>query len=169
MTEQKPTDDDRVAAFLRALDQLPAYLGISYRGRPSSATFGSGHPTLVTQLITASSLDLGVATDRLSTPGVFAILGQTGRDVSAFSAERRDQEIVFAPGTVLWAGETIPIAAGFEMTLVWELLERDGAWRAFSDDPTEVTGTLRTAATEAYEAGPGERGSSSDRFVGDIE
>ena len=53
-------DQDRVAAFLESLQQLPPYVGVTLRGCPAGASFAKVGQTTVTSGVVATARNLEV-------------------------------------------------------------------------------------------------------------
>lgn len=130
------SDTSRLEAFLRGLDQLPPYEGVSFRGRSREATFGRAARTVVTRGILATSRNPAVAlrdaepADDSGAREVYAILGQRGRYIAPFSARRDEEEVVFGPGSMFQVRDDIVTGADdgppVRAVLVVELVVRDG-------------------------------------------
>ena len=89
--------EERVAALLSALDKLPAYHGLTYRGHDGSDVPRRATPSGV---LVATSRDPRVATENFATKGVFAVISSRGRDLTPVSEHRAEQEVVFRPGSI---------------------------------------------------------------------
>jgi hypothetical protein len=91
--------DERLAALLPALDKLPPYRELSYRGYAGrqGQTFQRAIPS---GALVSTSRDPRVATDNFSTDGVYAVIGRPGRDLTWVSEHPDEQEVVFRPGSV---------------------------------------------------------------------
>jgi hypothetical protein len=113
-------DQDRVAAFLESLQQLPPYVGVTLRGCPAGASFAEVGQTTVTSGVVATTRNLEVATDNREVSSLYAILSRTGRDIAPFSAARHELEVVLLPGTALHLVESRELA-GFVVHLVTEV------------------------------------------------
>ncbi len=128
MSDQTPeVDGAQVRAVLSALEKLPRYDGVSFRGDTADAV-ARPRQTIVSQGLVASSLDICVATENFTTNGLLAIIGNLGRAVHSVSAKPFEKEVVFLPGTMFmvlesWTAFEIPV------TLVEQL------------DPDRVPGT----------------------------
>lgn len=88
---------DPMARFLAAVEKLPAYTGLTFRG------LGAGAPAPTTGVlvgIAASSRDPRVATENLTSSGVLVLMSRTGRDLTALSRQPHEVEVVLLPGTV---------------------------------------------------------------------
>lgn len=90
--------DDRLARFLSALEKMPPYVGLTFRG------LAAGAPAPTTGVLAGlapSSRDPRVATENLTTPGVLVLMSRTGRDLTVLSQRPHEVEVVLLPGT-LW-------------------------------------------------------------------
>lgn len=110
---------EQLETLLSALDKLPPYRGLSYRGfveplpsRPQRAT--------VSPVLVATSKDPRVATGGFTTPGVYAIIGNRGRDLTSLSRHPAEQEVVFRPGSMFLPIERFDVD-GLEVAIVEEL------------------------------------------------
>lgn len=126
---------DQAAALLAALDKLPPYQGLSYRGYTDG---GPRRGTTISAGLVASSLDPRVATDNFTTPGVFAIIGNRGRDLSALSRIPVEREIVFRPGSMFLPIESFDLD-GLRVSVIEEL------------DPDRAPGTPPSVPLEQLE------------------
>jgi hypothetical protein len=111
--------DERLAALLSALDKLPPYRGLSYRGYAGrqGQTFQWAIPSGV---LVSTSRDPRVATDNFSTDGVYAVIGRRGRDLTSVSEHPDEQEVVFRPGSVYLPIERFDVD-DLEVAIVEEL------------------------------------------------
>jgi hypothetical protein len=111
--------DERLAALLSALDKLPPYRGLSYRGYAGrqGQTFQRAIPSGV---LVSTSRDPRVATDNFSTDGVYAVIGRRGRDLTSVSEHPDEQEVVFRPGSVYLPIERFDVD-DLEVAIVEEL------------------------------------------------
>ncbi len=167
MTED-PAVRQRLEAFLAALDRLPPAPAVTFRGlRPEDAV---PRQSVVTQLLTATSRVLPVATDSWRTHRLTAVLGVTGRDIAALSAQTDSAEIVYRPATLFVAHEAL-IVEGVEVGILEEIPVVDGALTASGYDI--AVARTRIADYVAREAGVAAFGEVRDgdwsRFVGPIE
>ena len=105
-----------------------------------------------------------MATAGFTTPGVYAILSQTGRDLGQFSAAPQEQEVVFAPGTLLQSQGRIE--GPCPIVVVYELLVGDGQVRGPEVDPARLASDLQAMLDTARALGP--IGPVRDRFAGVI-
>jgi hypothetical protein len=101
VTSQEPASTaGNVAALLSALEKMPAYDGISFRGRPASAAFRHPGQVVVSKGLVATSQDVRVATENISCDGIYAVVGGSGRSISSQSRHPEEKEIVFLPSTM---------------------------------------------------------------------
>ena len=164
MSDAQADANQRLTAFLEGLERLPWWRGIAWRGVTAGSGFGFTEPTVVTRGITAASRDPRVATAGFTTPGVYAILSQTGRDLGQFSAAPQEQEVVFAPGTLLQSQGRIE--GPCPIVVVYELLVGDGQVRGPEVDPARLASDLQEMLDTARARGP--IGPVRDRFAGEI-
>jgi hypothetical protein len=164
MTDPADTNS-RLEAFLAGIDQLPPWGGIAWRGFTGDATLGFSVPTVVTQGITAASADVRVATSDFTTPGVYAILSQTARDLSPMSAAPHEHELVFAPGTIMQSQGSLEVD-GCRVVVVFELLTQEGRIIGPTADKTRIAADVTAALRDARARGP--VGPTRDRYIGDI-
>ena len=85
--------------FLDALVKLAPAPGISYAGVAAVESLPVG--TATTAAIMPTSLDPRVATENFTVTDLVAVVGRSGRDITAFSARPQDEEVVLLPGTLL--------------------------------------------------------------------
>ena len=167
-----PTGPVPDAATLRALisglEKLPRYSGVSFRGRAAGARFGVGAPSVVSPGLTATSRDVRVATENLTTRELYAVVGTSGRGLWPVSQQPHEQEVVFLPYTLFSPVETLEVE-GVRVTIV-EQLEVDAAQRSNAGDwPLErVRGVIQRAVRAALAHGPVEV-TSPGKFLGDID
>jgi hypothetical protein len=110
---------EQLDALLSALDKLPPYRGLSYRGY--AVPDGSLRPrTVVSAVLVPTSRDPRVATDNFSTSGVYAVISSRGRDLATLSRHPHEQEVVFRPGSLFLPIETFD-AGGLEVSVVEEI------------------------------------------------
>lgn len=89
---------EKVARFLEELAQLEPFSGVTYHGLTSLDDLGGMRRTWG---ILATSHDPRVATESFTAPVVMALLGRTGRDITAYSRRPAEQEVVIPPGATL--------------------------------------------------------------------
>lgn len=89
---------EQLEALLSALDKLPPYRGLSYRGYAGRQ--GSGFQRALTSpVLVATSRDPRVASENFTTDGVYAVIGSRGRDIASLSRHPQEREVVFRPGS----------------------------------------------------------------------
>jgi hypothetical protein len=110
---------ERLDALLSALDKLPAFLGLSYRGY--AVPEGRLRPrTVLSGILVPTSRDPRVATENFTTDGLYAVIGNRGRDLTALSERPQEREIVFRPGSMFLPIERLDVD-GLEVSIVEEL------------------------------------------------
>ena len=92
--------DRRVAALLAALDKLPPYRGVTFRGRSLTSTFEREGQVIVTRELTATSRSVAVATENLTAPALYVVIGRTGRAIEDLSRHPGEREVVFLPASM---------------------------------------------------------------------
>jgi hypothetical protein len=139
--------DERLAALLSALDKLPPYRGLSYRGYAGrqGPMFQRAIPSGV---LVSTSRDPRVATDNFSTDGVYAVIGRRGRDLTSVSEHPDEQEVVFRPGSVYLPIERFDVD-GLEVAVVEELDPDNDPTAQPSDRPPFTLEQLKEQMTEA--------------------
>lgn len=110
---------EQLEALLSALDKLPPYRGLSYRGYAGRQGEGFQRPQASAVLV-ATSRDPRVATENFSTDGVYAVIGSLGRDISSASRHPQEQEVVFRPGSVFLPIERFDVGE-LEVAIVEEI------------------------------------------------
>ncbi|MEO6956713.1 MAG: hypothetical protein ABI137_08220 [Antricoccus sp.] len=83
---------------LRALEKLPPFTGIVFRGLPTIPEINRARWT---NGLTATSLDPRVGTENFTTPVIAAILSRTGRELTAFAEQPNEQEVLLPPNVML--------------------------------------------------------------------
>lgn len=161
-----PTPDERLAAFLRGLAELPPFIGVTYRGSLPENTFRRRAQVVVTQGITATSIDPRIATENGATREVYCIASRGGRDIAPFSAVPSDREVVFPPSTVFGLADSVEI----ETLLVHLVIELDPTDLGAKVTPEEVDVLARSAAMHlaAVRAAGPVTITTPGKFVGDI-
>jgi hypothetical protein len=110
---------EQLDALLSALDKLPPYQGLSYRGY--AVPDGRLRPRTVTSgVLVPTSRDPRVATDNFSTTGVYVVISSRGRDIASISQHPQEQEVVFRPGSLFLPIESFDVG-GLEVTVVEEI------------------------------------------------
>jgi len=124
--------EERLAALLSALEKLPAYRGLCYRGHEGGR---DDVPLRATPsgVLVATSRDPRVATENFRTSGLFAVISSHGRDLTQVSEHRAEREVVFRPGTIFLPIETFDVE-GLLVTVIEEI-DTD----ATPGEPPEVT------------------------------
>lgn len=155
--------EDRLQRLLQGLDELPPLPGISFRGRSPEARFGRPGEVAVTMGLLPTSRDGRVATENFRVGALYAVIGRTGRFLKQLSARPDEEEVLFRPGTMLRAGDTVQLG-DLAVTFVHE----------FSLDappqPRDVTADLRriAAALEGARRRPEVAVGVPGKFLGDI-
>lgn len=80
--------------FLAAVEKLPPYEGVTFRGAPAPL-----EATTVAAGVMASSRDPRVASENFTAPVLLALHHRTGRDVSGLAQHPDEAEVVVRPGT----------------------------------------------------------------------
>lgn len=164
------TPGERVAAMLAALEKLPPYRGLTFRGLPAGVEPPEG--TVVTHLLTATSRDPRVATENFAHPAVAAILSHLGRDVGPLSADPSAAEVVLLPGSMLHPVARIQLQ---EPELLVCVLEQLDPARGGPPDMTGLPSTLDDLMNAVMNAVVGAAQSAltpigqPGRFAGPIE
>lgn len=161
MSDETPRGrgEERLGALLSALEKLPAYEGVAFRGCPEDAGFVRDGQVTVTTRPVAATRDAGLVRGGRA---LYAILLRTGRDVAPFSADRSEAEVAILPGTMLAIAEhlALPLPTG-EVTVrfVAEVAPGEPA------TPEEVAGLKSAAVAALFNATTRE---SRARFTGDL-
>ncbi len=101
MSDASSQDLDRkVAALLKALGKLPPHRGVSFRGRSLDSSFGREGQVVVTRELTATSRSVAVASENLTAPALYVVIGRTGRAIESLSRHPGEHEVVFLPATM---------------------------------------------------------------------
>jgi hypothetical protein len=118
---------EHLSPLLSALDKLPPFHGLSYRGYAGRQS--QAHQRAIPSgVLVATSRDPRVATESFSTDGVYAVIGRRGRDISQLSRHPLEQEVVFRPGSIYLPIERFDIEE-LEVAIVEELdpdIDRSG-------------------------------------------
>src|SRR5579862_3999660 len=90
--------------FITALNKLPSFKGIVWRGIPERTNFNLGDYAIQTWwVVTSTSKDLKVIEPFLGQTGtLYAIETINGKDISQYSAIRDEQEVILMPGTRIY-------------------------------------------------------------------
>ncbi len=110
---------DAPAGLLEALQKLPPYVGITWRGAPGAL---SGSIPLPAPLPT--SRDPRVASSNFTAGALWAIVSVAGRDVAPLSADPAAREIAILPGSTLTPASALHPVDGVPVQVVLEV--RDG-------------------------------------------
>lgn len=144
------------AAMLSALEKLPAFKGVVFRGCPEDAHFTRDNQVTVTlgPISTSRRPDLvaGAGT-------VYAIYTSTGREITAFSAQKDEYEVVLLPGTTLAIASTRRLG-DLDVRLVFEITPGQQV------APETVETMATTVASWLADVRPAAE--VRPRFVGDI-
>lgn len=172
MSRPTPTDT-QIATLLRALQKLPSYAGVTYRGIDQTAEFGTREgEAVVTTGLTATSRDIRIATENDSCAGLFIIAGRSGRTIGKLSAHPHEQEVVFLPSTLFRAVRRARLGE-LSVVIVEQLAPERAPAPASDGDGSEIEPWqewLRIAARSRMDAlrQPAATISSPGKFVGDI-
>ncbi|WP_017933764.1 hypothetical protein [Nocardioides sp. Iso805N] len=157
--------EEQAETLLAALDKLPPYRGLSYRGfveqlpsRPQRAS--------VSTVLVATSKDPRVATGGFTTPGVYAIIGNRGRELTSLSRHPAEREIVFRPGSMFLPIERFDVD-GLEVATVEELDPDVDKSAPPSFTLEELRAQVRQNIAEAR-AKPALAGVTPGKFVGGL-
>lgn len=153
-----------VGAFLAALEQLPHYIGVVFRGCEARSHERWPGRALVTSGVLSTSRDPRVATENFMTDALYAIISRKGRAIEQFSAARHEREVVFIPGSVFTQVTRVRVD-DLPITIVEEFDPRVGGAGAADLNEVKVdVGRAVNAALAAAEAPP----SIPGKFAGDI-
>ncbi|MCW2794089.1 MAG: hypothetical protein JWO76_3187 [Nocardioides sp.] len=157
--------DERLAAFLAALDKLPAHRGLTYRGNDGTAEV----PRRATPsgVLVSTSRDLRVATENFRTPGVFAVISSSGRDLTPLSAHRAEREVVFRPGSIFLPIEHL-VVDGLRVTIIEEIDTDSTPGEPPAVTLDELRDQVRADVVEARQADPATI-TSPGKFVGRLD
>jgi hypothetical protein len=154
--------------LLTALEKLPRYRGVSFRGIGSTSGLGfHAGGFVLTQGLVATSRDPRVATENFSAEGLYAVVGDSGRSLEGHSQHPDEREVVFLPGVAFHVVKHARVG-DLPVVIVEEL---DPA--AFETPPEpasldEVGASIGRAVLAARELPPVPV-SSPGKFVGDID
>lgn len=157
--------DQEVAALLSALDKLPGFEGVTFRGHAAHQG-PTGKRMIISGGLVATSRDPRVATENFTTTGVYAVIGNAGRDITRLSAHPFEQEVVFRPGTMFLPIEQFG-SHDLDVTIV-EQLDPD---RKPGSKPKLTLEQVRQSILEAIErsrAEPTAEGITAGKFVGPL-
>ena len=93
-------DPAALDALLTAFGKLAPRRLVTFRGRPLDSVFGAEGQVVVTRGITATSRSVVVATENLTAPALYVVVGRTGRALEGLSRHPDEREVVFLPGTI---------------------------------------------------------------------
>jgi hypothetical protein len=158
--------DRQVADLLSALGKLPPHRGVSFRGRTRDAGFGREGQVIVTRELTATSRSVAIATENLSTAGLYVVLGRTGRAIETLSRHPDEHEVVFLPASMFTVVKSARVD-DLPVTIVEQLNPE-------MEELDEPLGTLEEIAAftvervnQARDGGPVDL-TSPGKFAGDI-
>jgi len=156
----------RVAALLKALRKLPPHRGVTFRGRSLDSSYGREGQVIVTRELTATSRSVAVATENLTAPALYVVIGRTGRAIETLSHHPGEREVVFLPASMFSVVKSARID-DLPVTIV-EQLDPE---LADLDEPVgsldEIAAFAVGRVAHAREAGPVEI-TTPHKFVGDI-
>ena len=73
---------------------------MTFRGRLLDSSYGREGQVIVTRELTATSRSVAVATENLTAPALYVVLGRTGRAIETLSHHPGEREVVFLPATM---------------------------------------------------------------------
>ncbi|MCC2318499.1 hypothetical protein [Cellulomonas chengniuliangii] len=152
--------------FLDAIDKLPAFNGIGFRGLPAGEV--EPPPLGVVTGVLAASRDARVASENFTAGRLMALLNRTGRDVSMFAERPADAEIVVRPGSVWHRLTEFEVSGIAAPVLVLEELDVAGTTPTpteWGDTPAELTARVTRAVQQSLAAAPVKIGFPG-KFVG---
>ncbi|WP_409483325.1 hypothetical protein [Arsenicicoccus dermatophilus] len=154
----------RFEVLTAALAQLPPTPAITWRGYDGSTAFGTELAALRTAGLTATTRDLALAVQP-GAIGVFLVVGESGRDLTAVSTAPQEQEVVYLPGTVLAVRGQLE-GPGMPIVVVHELVRQDDGWRGPALAGTDLITLARDAVRDLRSGAP--RRSLPEKFCGEI-
>ncbi|MFI2753886.1 hypothetical protein ACGIF2_10670 [Cellulomonas sp. P22] len=158
--------ESALGRFLDAIDKLPAFNGIAFRGLAAGEV--EPPPLGVVTGVLAASRDARVASENFTAGRLLALLNRTGRDVSVFAERPADAEIVVRPGSV-WHRLTEFEVPGIAVpVLVLEELDVAGTTPTpteWGDTLAELTARVARTVQQSLAAAPIEVGQPG-KFVG---
>ncbi|WP_147463593.1 hypothetical protein [Cellulomonas triticagri] len=89
---------DAAQTFLSAMDKLPRFDGLTFRGLPAGAE--APQSLSATTGVHASSRSPRLASENFTTPALLVLLNRTARSLAEFSAHPDEREVVVLPSTV---------------------------------------------------------------------
>lgn len=163
MTESRP---DRIEAFLRTLEQLPPFAGITYRGCAADSHQAWGSRLVVSSGVVSTTRDPRVATENFTTPALYAVVSTTGRAIEAFSAAREQREVVFLPASQFFQVERVRVG-DLPITIVEQLEPGQEAGSHVAGSLEQIESAVATAVLAARER-PELLEAVRGKFSGDI-
>jgi hypothetical protein len=121
MTEPAGPD---VARLLAALERLPTFRGLAFRGVPTDVDLPGR--AVVTSLLTATSRNPRVGSENFAHRRLIAIASRKGRDIGMLAANPAEAEIVFLPGTTLLPLKEVRVVEADVTVLLVEELDLSG-------------------------------------------
>jgi hypothetical protein len=91
--------DPGIDGLLQAFARLAPRRLVTFRGRSLDSTFGGEGQVVVTREVTATSRSVAIATENLTAPALYVVIGRTGRALENLSRFPDEREVVFLPGT----------------------------------------------------------------------
>lgn len=148
-----PTPQEMAQHFLAALEKLPPFTGLSFRG------LAAGSPPPEVGLVVGAlptSRDPRVASENGTAPQLLALLHRTGRSLAEFSAHPAEGEVVVRPDTAWQRLLEVPVAGLAAPVLVLAELDPDGAPMPATWPPTleGVVAQVEAEVARALAAGP---------------
>lgn len=113
---------EKALAFLEALKRLPPFAGIVFHGLPTVPDLTSARWT---RGVTATSRDPRIATENFASPVIAAIVSRTGRDISVFSMQPSELEVVLPPDVALLEIARTSTDDGRAVVVIEQLAEID--------------------------------------------
>lgn len=158
--------DRKVAALLVALEKLPPHRGVSFRGRSLDSSFGREGQVIVTRELTATSRSVAVATENLTSPALYVVLGRTGRAIEDVSRHPAEREVVFLPASMFTVVKSARVDA-LPVTIVEQLNPELGQLDEPLGSLEEIAAFTVEKVRQARDDGPVEI-TTPGKFVGDI-
>jgi len=155
-----------LGTFLDAIDKLPAFNGVAFRGLALGA---AAPPVLgVATSMLATSRDPRVGTQNFTAPLTLVLLHRTGRDISVFSEHPEEAEIVVRPGSA-WRRLTDVVVPGVPgRFVVLEELDLTGSTpppTEWGDTIAELTARVQRMVQQSAATAP-VKVASLGKFVG---
>lgn len=129
MSTEPFSDADRVARMMRGLEEAPKHVGLSFRAIPDDAPTPYPGMAVVATWIVPTSLDPMVATGNRARRRLYAVVGDAGADIGAFSSQPQEREVAYLAGTMFVAGPTETMH-GYTVTFVEQVDTSRAAGRA---------------------------------------